>query len=55
MVEGGFVRVGDCLKYLKRGWNRKERRKSKDFKKEGTIWSRCGCLKKEGRGAGTLL
>ena len=29
-----FVRVGwDCLKYLKRGWNRTERRGHIDFKK----------------------
>ena len=26
---------GDCLKYLKRGWNRKEGRGNKDFKKGG--------------------
>ena len=25
---------GDCLKYLKRGWTRKEGRRNKDFKKE---------------------
>ena len=29
-----FVRVGwDCLKYLKRGWNRTEGREHRDFKK----------------------
>ena len=26
---------GNCLKYLKRGWNRKEGRKNKYFKKGG--------------------
>ena len=26
---------GNCLKYLKRGWNRKEERGNKDFKKGG--------------------
>ena len=43
MREGG----GNSLKYLKRGWNRKEGRGNKDFKKEGKAGSRCGCLKKE--------
>ena len=28
------MREGDCLKYLKRRWNRKEGRGNKDFKKE---------------------
>ena len=46
---------GNCLKYLKRGWNRKEGKGNKDFKKvEGQTWSRGGCLKK-GVGAGTPL
>ena len=49
MREGG----GDCLKYLKRGWNRKEVRDNKDFKKGVQAGSRGGCLKK--RGAGTPL
>ena len=31
MCEGG----GNCLKYLRRGWNRKEGRGNKDFKKGG--------------------
>ena len=32
---GSCVRVRrDCLKYFKRGWNRKNGRRSKDFKKE---------------------
>ena len=29
--EGG----ANCLKYLKRGWNRKEGTRHKDFKREG--------------------
>ena len=51
MCEGG----GNCLKYLKRWWERKEERESKDFKKRGGLGgSRGGCLKK-GEGAGTPL
>ena len=42
--EGG----GDCLKYLKRGWNRKQGRGHKGFKKGGQAESRGGCLKKGG-------
>ena len=42
------VRWGDCLKYLIRGWNRKEGRGNKDLKK-GTSWV------KGGGGAGTPL
>ena len=42
MHEGG----GNCLKYLKRGWNRKEGRGSKDFKKGGQGGAKGGCLKK---------
>ena len=38
--------VGNCLKYLKSGWNRKEGREHKDFKKRGQPGSRGGCLKK---------
>ena len=37
LLEGG----GNCLKYLKRGWN-------KDFQKEGQVGSRDGCLKQGG-------
>ena len=33
MCEGG----GNCLKYLTRGWNRKEGRGGKDFKKGGKL------------------
>ena len=43
---------GNCLKYPKKGWNRKEGRGNKDFKK-GASWVKGGCLKK-GR-AGTPL
>ena len=42
--EGG----GNCLKYLKREWNRKEGRGNKDFKRGGQAGSRGGCLKKGG-------
>ena len=39
---------GNYLKYLKRGWNRKEGRGHKDFKKMGgQAGSQGGCLKKE--------
>ena len=46
---------GNCVKYLKRGWNRKEGRGNKDFKKEEQAGSRVGCLKKGWGGAGTPL
>ena len=39
---------GNCLKYLKRGWNRKEGRGNKDFKKGRKAASRGECLKKRG-------
>ena len=44
--EGG----GNCLKYLKRGWNRKEGRRNKDFKDGEQTGSRggWGALKREG-------
>ena len=29
------MRWGNCLKYLKKGWGRKEGRRNKDFKKGG--------------------
>ena len=32
--EGG----GNCLKHFKRGWNRKEWSRNKDFKKEEISW-----------------
>ena len=44
---------GDYLRYLKKGWNKKEEKEAKDFKKKGKAGSRGGCLKK--RGAGTSL
>ena len=44
LCEGG----GDCLKYLKRGWNRKEGKGHKDFKKGGQAGSTGRCLKKGG-------
>ena len=38
---------GETLKYLKRGWNRKERKGNKDFKKgAGQVRSRGRCFKK---------
>ena len=41
----------NCLKYLKRGWNRKEGKGNKNFKKGGgQAGSRGGCLKKSGAG-----
>ena len=42
--EGG----GNSLKYLKRGWNRKEGMENKDFKKGGQARSRGGCIKRGG-------
>ena len=43
------MRVGVCLKYSKRGLNRKEERGSKDFKTRGGLGQGVGAL----RGAGT--
>ena len=42
MCEGGR----NCLKYLKRGWNRKEGGGHKDLEKGGQAGSGGGCLKK---------
>ena len=39
---------GNCLKYLKRGWDRKDGRGNKDFKKGASAGSRSWCLKKGG-------
>ena len=50
LLEGGG---GDCQKYLKRAWNRKQGRGNKDFKKGRQAGSMGGCLKK--RGTGTPL
>ena len=46
----GVVRVGgNCLKYLKKGWNRKEGKGNKDLIKGGRqAGPRSGCLKKGG-------
>ena len=50
--EGG----GNCLKHLKRWWEKKEGRQNKDFKKGWQAGSRGECLKKRGGGgAGTPL
>ena len=39
------------MKYLKRGWNKKEWRRNKDLKKEWAIWVKgVGALKKRGVG-----
>ena len=43
-----------CLKYLKRGWNRKEGWGHKDLKKGSQAGSRDGCLK-NGEGEGGQL
>ena len=40
--EGG----GNCVKYLKRGWNRKDGKGNKDLKKGGQPGSKGGYLKK---------
>ena len=44
--EGG----GNCLKHLKRWWEKKEGRQNKDFKKGWQAGSRGECLKKGGGG-----
>ena len=41
---------GNCLKYLKRRWNRKEGTGNKDFKKEGNLGQGVGALKRVGGG-----
>ena len=38
----------DCLKYLKRRWNRKKERENKEFKKGGNLGQGVGALKKGG-------
>ena len=48
---------GNCLEYLKRGWNRKKGRERKILKGGGGMaasWVKGVCLKK-GEGVGTLL
>ena len=42
MCEGGE----NCLKHLKRGWNRKEGRANKDFLKGGKLGQGAGALKR---------
>ena len=44
----GWIREGweDCIKHLKRGWNRKEGRGNKYFKKGEQAASRVGSLTK---------
>ena len=39
---------GNCLKYLKMWWNRKEHRGNKDFKKGGKLGQGVGALKRRG-------
>ena len=53
LPEGGR----NCLKYLKRGWKRKEQRGNKDLKRGGELGQGVGAIKKGGGGgvAGTLL
>ena len=43
--EEGAWGGGNYLKYLKKGSNRKKGRGNKDFKKEGNLGRRSGCLK----------
>ena len=45
---------GNCLKHFKRGWNRKEGRRSKDFKKEWESWVKGWMPQKKGE-SGTPL
>ena len=40
--------VGNCPKYLRRGWNRKEESGNKNFKKGGKLGQGVGALKGEG-------
>ena len=42
---------GDCLKYLKRGWKKKEGRGNKDFKRGDKLGQRVGALKRGGPAA----
>ena len=45
------MREGEMSKYLKSGWNSKDRRRNRDFKKKkgrGQAGSRPGCLKNGG-------
>ena len=40
----------NCLKYIKRGWNRKEGMGTKAFKKGGKLGQEVGALKRGGAG-----
>ena len=51
MCEGG----SDCVKYLKREWDKKEGRGNKDFKKGGKLGQGVGALKRGGRGWNPLM
>ena len=44
LCDGG----GDCLKYLKTGWNRKEEKGNKDFKKKTMLDQGVGASKRGG-------
>ena len=44
MREGG----GNCLKYIKKGWNRTEGRGHKDLKKGGKLGQEVDALKRGG-------
>ena len=41
---------GKCVKYLQRGWNRREQGEKKNFKKGGKLGQEVGAIKKMGRG-----
>ena len=56
MAEGGFVKVrGTVWNTLKRGGTEKSGEEKNILKRRGQAGSRGGYLKKEGKGAGTLL
>ena len=56
MAEGGFVRMGWTVwNTLKGGGTEISGEKTKILKRRGQAGSRGGCLKKEGKGARTLL
>ena len=47
-AEEGCLIVGECAKYLKRRWGRKERTRSKNFEKGDKLGQGVGALKKGG-------
>ena len=56
MAEGGFVKVrGTVWNTLKMGWTEKSGEEKNILKRRGQAGSKGGYLKKEGKGAGTLL